>query len=150
MEAGETLSFDYFYSTEQGYDFYYFKVNGQQIQRFSGESNGWKSYTYTAASTGTFNFEWSFVKDEYVGDGEDCVKIDNVRYSGTGVPAPDGDIDGSGTVSVVDGIMALRIAIGLVSPTEQQLAHGDLDGDGSISMPDAITILRIAMGLIES
>ena len=149
MEAGETLSFDYFHSTEQGYDFYYFKVNGQQIQRLSGESNGWKEYTYTAATAGTYSFEWSYVKDEYVGDGEDCVKIDNVRYSGAGVPAPDGDLDGSGTVNVSDGIMALRISMGLLTATEQQLAHGDLDGDGSISLGDAITILRIAMGLVE-
>ena len=149
MQAGETLSFEYFHSTEQNYDFYYFKVNGQQVQRLSGESNGWKEYTYTAATAGTYSFEWSYVKDDYVGDGEDCVKIDNVRYSGAGVPAPDGDIDGSDTVNVSDGIMALRISMGLISPTEQQLAHGDLDSDGRISMGDAITILRIAMGLVE-
>ena len=148
MQAGETLSFEYFHSTEQNYDFYYFKVNGQQVQRLSGESNGWKEYTYTAATAGTYNFEWSYVKDEYVGDGEDCVKIDNVRYSGMGVPAPDGDVDGSGTVNISDGIMALRIAMSLITPTEQQLTHGDLDGDGSISMGDAVTILRMAMGLI--
>ncbi|MBR3298460.1 MAG: hypothetical protein IKI64_04575 [Clostridia bacterium] len=149
MQAGETLSFDYFHSTEQNYDFYYFKVNGQQMQRLSGESNGWKEYVYTAASDGTYNFEWSYVKDPYVGDGEDCVKIDNVRYSGMGVPAPDGDIDGSGSVNVSDGITALRIAMGLLTASEQQLAHGDVDGDGSINMGDAITILRMAMGLID-
>ena len=149
MQAGETLSFDYFHSTEQNYDFYYFKVNGQQVQRLSGESNGWKSYTYTASTTGTFNFEWSYDKDGYVGSGEDCVRIDNVSYSGMSVPAPDGDIDGSGTVNVSDGITALRISMGLLTATEQQLAHGDLDGSGSINIGDAITILRIAMGLVS-
>lgn len=152
MQAGETLSFDYFYSTEQGYDFYYFKVNGQQVQHLSGESNGWKSYTYTAASDGTYSFEWSFVKDEYVGDGEDCVKIDNVLYSGASVPAPapDGDLDGSGDVTVADAITALRISMGLLTPSELQLAHGDLDGDGSIGLTDSITVLRITMDLVQN
>ena len=151
MQAGESLSFEYFFSTEQNYDFYYFKVNGQQVQRYSGESNGWHSYTYTAQSDGTYSFEWRYVKDEYVGDGEDCVKIDNVRYSGTGVPTPvDGDLDGNGDVSVSDSIIAMRISLGLIAPSAEQLAHGDFDGDSAISLSEAITVLRIALGLIES
>ena len=91
-------------------------------------------------------------EDEYVGDGEDCVKIDNVLYSGASVPAPapDGDLDGSGDVTVADAITALRISMGLLTPSELQLAHGDLDGDGSIGLTDSITVLRITMDLVQN
>ncbi len=148
MRAGETLTFDYAYMTEYSYDFYTFRVNAQQVQRVSGNSNGWKSYTYTAAADGAYTFEWIYEKDPYVDEGDDCVKIDNVVYSGASVPTPDGDIDGVGGVSVADGIVALRISMGLITPTDEQVAHGDFDGDGRIALGDAITILRMAMGLV--
>ena len=153
MEAGETLTFEYKYSSETNYDFYNFYVNGTQLQHLSGQSS-WETYTYTAPSSGTYTFEWTFQKDPSVDGGDDCVKIDNVVYSGDpgpsgpSVPA-DGDLDGNGFVAVGDALIAMRIAMGTLEATADQIARGDLDFDGSISLGEAVTILRIAMGLIE-
>ena len=151
MEAGETLTFDYLNSSETNYDFFNFNVNSQQVLHLSGSNQtNWTTYTYTAASAGTYTFTWSFVKDYSVNNGEDCVKIDNVVYSGDPGPAApsepgDGDVDGNGSVSVSDALIAMRIAMGTLEATETQMAHGDLDGNGSISMAEALEIMRVAM-----
>lgn len=147
MEAGETLTFEYKNSSEANYDFYNFKVNGNQVQHLSGTNNStWQTYTYTAPSAGTYTFEWTFEKDISVNGGDDCVKIDNVAYSGdSGSNEPgDGDVNGNGSVDVSDALLAMRIAMGALEPTAEQIARGDLNGDGTIDMIEALDIMRIA------
>ena len=39
MSAGDTLTFDYFYSSESNYDWYRFKANGTEVQKLSGNTN---------------------------------------------------------------------------------------------------------------
>ena len=88
MAEGDTLSFDYFYSSETDYDYYYFKVNDVEYQKYADTNmTGFSSYTFTAPEAGLYHFEWSYVKDELTDGGSDCVKIDNVAFSGTGEPA---------------------------------------------------------------
>ncbi len=148
MEAGETLSFEYKYSSENNYDWYTFRVNGQQVQHLSGtNNNNWNTYTFTAPSAGAYTFVWEYSKDVSVNNGDDCVKIDNVQYSGDPgqSAAADGDLDGDGIVAVGDALVAMRIAMGTQEATAAQLAHGDLDGDGVISMGEALEIMRLAM-----
>ncbi|MBR5948108.1 MAG: hypothetical protein IKZ82_05605 [Clostridia bacterium] len=151
MEAGETLTFEYKFSSETNYDFYNFKVNGSQIQHLSGTNqNSWQTYTYTASSAGHYTFEWTFEKDVSVNGGDDCVKIDNVVYSGDpGPSAPsqpgDGDLNGDGTVAMADALIAMRIAMSTLEGTDEQIGHGDLNGDGIITMAEALEIMRMAM-----
>ena len=145
MAAGDTLTFDYYYSSESNYDWYRFKANGTEVQHFSGTGmSDFASYTYTAASDGAYTFEWSYSKDSSVNRGEDCVKIDNVAFSGDAGMA-DGDVDGDGIVSVSDALLAMRGAMGTITLTASQLAHADLDGDGTVTASDALAIMRMAM-----
>jgi uncharacterized protein YjdB len=145
MSAGDTLTFDYFYSSESNYDWYRFKANGTEVQKLSGNTNSaWATYTYTAAADGAYTFEWSYSKDNSVNRGEDCVKIDNVAFSGDAGMA-NGDVDGDGIVSVSDALLAMRGAMGTITLTASQLAHADLDGDGTVTASDALAIMRMAM-----
>ena len=145
MSAGDTLTFDYFYSSENNFDWYRFKANGTEVQHFSGTGmSDFASYTYTAASDGAYTFEWSYSKDSSVNRGEDCVKIDNVAFSGDAGMA-DGDVDGDGIVTVSDALLAMRGAMGTITLTASQLAHADLDGDGTVTASDALAIMRMAM-----
>ena len=145
MSAGDTLTFDYFYSSESNYDWYRFKANGTEVQKLSGNTNSaWATYTYTAAADGAYTFEWSYSKDSSVNRGEDCVKIDNVAFSGDAGMA-NGDVDGDGIVSVSDALLAMRGAMGTITLTASQLAHADLDGDGTVTASDALAIMRMAM-----
>lgn len=56
-----------------------------------------------------------------------------------------GDADGSGAVSVSDGVQALRAAAGL--STSCTAERCDVDGNGSISVTDGVNVLRKAAGL---
>ena len=70
MAEGDTLSFDYFYSSETDYDYYYFKVNDVEYQKYADTNmTGFSSYTFTAPEAGLYHFEWSYVKDELTDGG---------------------------------------------------------------------------------
>jgi hypothetical protein len=56
-----------------------------------------------------------------------------------------GDPDGTGTVTVTDGVQALRAAAGLSSSCTAQIC--DVDGSGTISVTDGVNVLRAAAGL---
>lgn len=74
---------------------------------------------------------------------------------------PDGDLaplgNRDGIVNVGDALVALRFALALETPTQEDMQHGDvapLDNtglpspDGQITVGDALVILRHALGLI--
>lgn len=145
MAAGDTLTFEYYYSSENNYDWYTLKVNGNQLQRLSGTNQAnWATYTYTAQTAGSYTFEWSYSKDGSVNNGSDCVKIDNVEFSGT-IPTVEGDVDGDGNVTVQDALLVLRAAMGVQQLTPAQVAAADMDGDGNVTANDAIIVLRLAL-----
>ena len=70
-------------------------------------------------------------------------------HEGGGEPQPalPGDADGNGTVSIADGITALRFTLGLIDESAIVFEAADINGDGSVSVADAILILRVALGL---
>ena len=78
-------------------------------------------------------------------------------FDWSGLPASqlfyrrDGDLNGDGVVDVADVALAERIALGLITPTADQLAHGDVAPagapDGVIDAADVARILRKALGL---
>jgi hypothetical protein len=56
-----------------------------------------------------------------------------------------GDADGSGAITVTDGVQTLRAAAGLGSNCTP--ARCDLDGGGTITVTDGVNVLRAAAGL---
>lgn len=146
MLAGETLSFDYKYSSEQGYDSFTFSVNGQNKFSHSGESD-WSSYTFTADHNGSFVFLWKYQKDYSTSSGSDCVWLDDIAYSGDTGAGLIGDSDDNGEVNVADALLAMRYAMGLIGEGELNLDNADVDDNDTVNMIDAISILRIALGL---
>lgn len=63
----------------------------------------------------------------------------------------DGSFSGGGAVSVADALRALRIAVGLVEPSADDILHGDVAPPGApddrIDAADALLILKKAVGL---
>jgi len=62
-----------------------------------------------------------------------------------GAPAC-GDADGSGAVTVSDGVNVLRAAAGLADACEVEAAC-DVDGSGAVTVSDGVNVLRAAAGL---
>lgn len=60
---------------------------------------------------------------------------------------PLGDVNGDGTVDVIDAMLLLRHCVGKLTLEEDALKLADLDGDGSITVKDSLLTLRRALGM---
>jgi hypothetical protein len=60
-----------------------------------------------------------------------------------------GDLNGDGKVNVQDATLSLRIAVGVVTPTDAQKAAGDVNHDGKRNVQDTTLILRFAVGALS-
>jgi hypothetical protein len=58
-----------------------------------------------------------------------------------------GDADGSGSVTVTDGVQVLRSAAGLSSGCSERTNSCDVDGSGSVTITDGVNVLRKAAGV---
>ena len=63
---------------------------------------------------------------------------------GQGIP---GDVNGDGSITVVDALIVLRASLSLVELTDEQAEFADINGDGFVNITDALVILRISMGV---
>gem|GEM_PF-1991319 len=84
MAQGETLSFQYYVSSEKNYDKLIFYANGVEKMTASGwDNSSWTTYTFTAPSTGSYLFKWVYHKDGSNSYGLDYAAIAYVRYTGS-------------------------------------------------------------------
>ncbi len=74
---GAIIRFAYKVSSESGYDFLRFYIDGNLIEEWSGEA-GWATYS-TTLDSGTHTFEWKYVKDGSVSSGDDTGYLDDVE-----------------------------------------------------------------------
>lgn len=58
-----------------------------------------------------------------------------------------GDVNFDNVVDLRDAMLALRLALGIISGTPEQLSAADVDGSGTVTVLDAQLILRTALGL---
>jgi len=72
------ISFWYKVSSESGYDFLTFYVDGAEIGSWSGTVD-WTQGTYPL-TTGTHNLKWEYSKDVSVSTGSDCAWIDEITF----------------------------------------------------------------------
>lgn len=81
MKVGDALVFDFFSSTQVGYDVLYVLVDGKDIYSISGvEDKGWQTCcTYVAKEAGTYEVSFCYQKDEGDAEGDDTVYLKNLR-----------------------------------------------------------------------
>lgn len=76
LAAQNTLNFDYRASTEPGFDFMYFYIDG--VQQLAADNDTiWRNYN-ELISAGQHTLKWEFVKDGSIGSLDDRCYIDNV------------------------------------------------------------------------
>jgi hypothetical protein len=67
-------------------------------------------------------------------------------------PQRDGRLTGGATITIVDVVRSLQIAVGLVTPSATELARGDVAPaptyDGIIDSRDALVILQALLGMV--
>lgn len=77
--SGGPLSFWYRVSSEDGYDFFRFYVDGASMFQASG-SVGWTQFS-TTLSDGMHELKWEYAKDYSVSNGSDTVWIDDISLT---------------------------------------------------------------------
>lgn len=58
-----------------------------------------------------------------------------------------GDVDGDGSVTITDSVLAVRNSLCLIELTDAQIAAADVNGDGAVTIADAVRILRMSLEL---
>lgn len=90
--GGATLSFYYNVSSESGYDYLRFYIDGIQQNQWSG-AIGWTQQSYILAA-GSRTLRWEYSKDSSSSAGTDSAYIDNVTIT-TAAPAAMRIVDGN-------------------------------------------------------
>jgi hypothetical protein len=88
VDGAGTLSFFWKVSSEVGYDYLEFFIDGVLQDRISG-SVDWAQMVYTITDPGLHILDWRYVKDKGVSSGSDSGWIDQVQWSG-GTQPPSG------------------------------------------------------------
>lgn len=146
LHAGDTVSFYFIVSSEQNYDKFTFRVNNVVEVSGSGDP-GIQLFTWTAPSNGNYEFRWEYTKDSSVNNGDDCVKVMEVKVDTDGTPGGMlGDVNNDGAVDVTDALLVLRYSMSIISSLPR-LDMADVNGDSSVDLTDALLILRKAMGI---
>jgi len=95
-------------------------------------------------------------------DGDGATNLEEYQAGTDPTSKADGDVaplgNRDGKVNVGDALVALRFALTLETPTQEDTAHGDVapldaqgqpNPDGVINVGDALVILRKALGLVD-
>ena len=80
VTSDATLSFHYRVSSESGYDYMYFYIDGNEKIKSSGDKP-WMKAVYTL-TPGTYTLKWSYTKDNSVSSSDDCIWIDGIKLLG--------------------------------------------------------------------
>lgn len=76
--SADSISFYRKVSSESGYDFLSFSIDGNIIEQWSGEEL-WKRESF-AVEQGRHTFNWSYSKDGYSFSGNDCAWVDYIVF----------------------------------------------------------------------
>ncbi|MBW7989638.1 MAG: hypothetical protein FVQ84_06430 [Planctomycetes bacterium] len=91
VDGAGTLNFFWKVSSEVGYDYLEFYIDGVLQDRISG-SIDWHQMVYAITDPGLHVLDWRYVKDEGVSSGSDSGWIDQVQWSGGTQPPSDGPL----------------------------------------------------------
>ena len=84
--AAGTISFYRKVSSESGYDYLKFFIDGSLQEQWAGEV-AWSEVSYPVTA-GNQTFKWEYYKDTYVSLGLDCAWIDYIIFPSLNIPEP--------------------------------------------------------------
>jgi len=125
--------------------------------------NTWNNWAETTTVEPTANIGTKYPAGNYQFDMLEVVRevFGSETFYGSSLPLGDGDVapfgNKDGKINVGDALVCLRFALGLETPTQEDMGHGDVapldaqnkpNPDGVINVGDALVILRKALGIV--
>lgn len=98
MMSNDEISFYSKVSSESGYDFLKFYIDGNKIGEWSGETD-WEQSVFTVEQ-GSHILKWSYKKDANTIGGSDCAWLDNIIFPSTTTIIGINDVVENGNVKV--------------------------------------------------
>jgi zinc metalloprotease ZmpB len=125
-------------SSESGYDFLKFYIDGvQQGSSLSG-ATAWTVYTY-AVTTGSHTFNWTYSKDTSVSSGSDCAWVDFIDFPTTATAAYDAELS------------AINAPLATYNGGNQSITPSvTIKNSGSTTLTSAVVSYRINSGALQS
>ncbi len=147
ITSGGTISFYYKVSSESGWDYLEFFIDGSRKDRWSGEV-GWTEASYSVTS-GTHTFKWQYMKDGSQSNGGDCGWVDYIIFPAATVPI---DITTEFVPDWTIGVFYSQqlVASGGSGQHTWSDLYGDLDGTGlSLSTSGLLSGTATSTGTIS-
>lgn len=144
-----TFSFSYKVSSESGWDFFRFYIDGVEVLEASGEID-WTEFS-TTLSSGEHTFKWEYSKDGSQSDGADKIWIANITLPGSQTISPNGSGSTPAEIEILTGTLNLPIeglSYRTVLQNGQIVAEGITDGTGKILYVENETIQLFIGGVI--
>ena len=108
--ANDSIKFFRKVSSESGYDFLKFYIDGYMKAQWSGEL-GWEQVAFPVTQ-GTHTFRWIYVKDSYVSSGSDCGWVDLIDFPAMATePGPFGLYAYANPQEICEGSSTMLFAI---------------------------------------
>ena len=107
LATEQQLSFFYWVSCENGWDYLKFYIDDVPLLAQTGQSTEWTEFTYSLP-VGVHVLKWSFEKDESGSEGDNRIYIDDLTIK---TPPPDYNIAGTAVVSTVPGLYESVVTI---------------------------------------
>ena len=123
-----SVSFWYKVSSESGYDFFEFYINGSRSLEKTGEV-GWTQFTNNSLSNTVHSFRWVYYKDGSRDAGSDKAWVDQVSFDKNG-----GYLEWSNINSASDSGEVDSDGDGLIDLVDYLVAGSSLTQDGSDSI----------------
>ncbi|MBQ6163642.1 MAG: hypothetical protein IJK23_04115 [Clostridia bacterium] len=102
----------------------------------------------SGAGKSTAEFRVAVAKNDFAGVNAPSTLTKSIRIQkGATSDVMTGDVDGNGKVTAADARLVLRMAAGLLKPTDRQKKAADADADNVVRAADARKILRVAAKL---
>ena len=111
-----------------------------------------EGYSVEADGSIPIEYELSYIEGETTGtfsDTPQTVTYHYVDYVPERFRAPEGDVDDSGTVDIIDATVLQRFLARITKLDAEHEARGDYDQDGETAAPDVTLLQRWCAGMIE-
>ena len=146
LPVAGTLTFWWKVSSESGYDFLSFSINGVQQTSISGEVD-WQQQVFVLGA-GNHQLRWTYSKDYSWGGGEDTAWLDGVSFvpAHSYIPRLMGDLDGDGQPTVLDLTLLLSYLRDTNTLRPEVAVFADVNGDGVVNSKDIPPLVDAIMG----
>jgi len=149
MEVADTdlLTFWYKVSSESGYDYLRFYIDGTKVGEWAGEIS-WTQFS-TSIGAGVHTLLWSYEKDGSVSNGDDAGYIDFVDFPQQGTPGqPAIELDAASFTASLSADATIDQYLNIANNGDAELSYSInlVEGEKGATVPSTVPSIQLEKG----